>query len=496
MPPSWVQRNGAIVGISGGTTSVRTVIDRLQRAGCPIAGVLVHDWSGIVDSTSSKSRIWYNWIMERGHYKHWHKMVADLDAAGINLGIYLSPMVEEIPVHLRSGRRYLFGEGLKKGHFVRSSEGPRKKEKSHIIHDKEGEIYELNKKKSETRVGLLDVTSYEACQWWKRVIQDEVMTYAGASFWMAGNGELAPIANSVYHTRAINGLLCHNAYAESWARVNQEAIRDAGREGDSFFLVNSGCGHTPNYAASTCLGDQVVNYKSKDAGGLQAVLNGLVNGGFSGFTYGHCAVSFAVPQTLKSLDGQTREMISRWMEMMAFTCLFRTHDTNDGVSTVSAYNDSVLLRDLSKWSMVYSLLAAYRGNVSSEASYRGYPIVRHPVLHFPLDEEFTKSRVSSFLLGDCLYIAPVMKYGVSKAKVHLPEGKWIHLWTDTPMTVSSRLGTTVEVKCPIGKPPVFWRNDQGVGEINQFISDLRRKGMICPEKPLQKGIWRSLLSKN
>lgn len=489
MLPTWTQRNGAIVGISGGTDSVRTIVDRLQQAACPIGGVLVHDWSGVVDQASTESRLWYNWVLEHEHYKYWHKMVADLDAAGINLGVYVNPMIEEIPVHLRSGRRYLFGEASKGGHLIRSSQDKKKKDKAHIAFDtsngNKGEIYQLNTKKC-PRVGYLDVTNYEACHWWKTVIHKEIMNYAGASFWMADGGAEAPIANSIYHTKAFDGLAAHNVYAENWARTNREAIRDAGREGDSFFLVKAGYGHTPKYAGSICLGDQVVNYKGKDGGGLQAVLNGLVNGGFSGFTYAHCAVSFAVPRTVNSLDDRAKEMMVRWMEMNAFTTLFRTHDSDDGVSTVSAYNDGYLLHQLAKWSTVYSALADYRMKVLSEATYLGYPSIRHPALHFPLDNEFMKSRISSFMLGDSLFISPVLRYGVTRVKVYLPEGEWIHLWSDTPMTTSHNLGTVVEVKAPVGKPPVFYKDSE---EMRKFVSDLKGKGMIHPEIHAKRSRW-------
>jgi alpha-glucosidase len=366
--------------------------------------------------------------MEREHYKYWHKMVAELDAAGINLGLYLNPMIEEIPVHLRSGRRYLFGEALKQGYFVKSRHVEGKKEKSSRGNAAlDGDMYQMNKR-SCPRVGMLDVTSYQASQWWKKVIQTEVMDYAGASFWMADMGESAPIVNSIYHKQSENGLSFHNAYSEEWARVNREAIRDAGREGDSFFLVKAGYGHTPRYAGSTTLGDQVVNYKNKDGGGLQSVLNGILNGGFSGYTFGHCAVSMAVPRTINSVDERVREMICRWMEMNAFTALFRTHDSDDGVNAVSAYNNRLLLRALAKWSAVYASLADYRMRLSSEASYRGWPIARHPILHFPNDPEFMKSSVSSFMLGESMYIAPVMRYGLTKVKVYLPQGEWTHLW--------------------------------------------------------------------
>ncbi|KAL7483561.1 hypothetical protein ACHAW6_009226 [Cyclotella cf. meneghiniana] len=491
MLPSWTQRNGVILGISGGTEAVRTIVQRMKAYHCPVAGVLIHDWSGIVDPSSNESRIWYNWIMEREHYKYWHKMVAELDAERISLGVYVNPMIEEIPVHLRSGRRYLFGEALREGYFIKSQQGEGKKERATSGTGSKGEIYQMNKKKC-PRVGLLDTSNHLACQWWKTVIRSEVMDYAGASFWIADMGEAAPIVNSIYHKQSVNGLSFHNTYPEEWARVNREAIRDAGREGDSFFLTKAGYNLTPKYAGSTCLGDQVVNYKNKNGGGLQSVLNGILNGGFSGFTYGHCAVSFAVPRTVNSLDERAREMICRWMEMNAFTALFRTHDCTDGISSFCAYNDRYLLNALARWSVVYASLADYRMKVSSEASFRGYPVARHPILHFPMDREFRKSCVSSFMLGDRLFVAPVMKYGVSKVKVYLPEGKWIHLWSANVVTTSDHVGTTVEVRAPLGEPPVFYRE---CDDMSHFVSDLKQKAIIRPEKKVQKSRWWPHFSK-
>lgn len=84
----------------------------------------------------------------------------------------------------------MFGEALKKGYFVKAKGNKKKREPGHVAFDpaerNKGEIYQFNKNKS-PRVGLLDMTNYEACQFWmKEVIQKEVMDYAGASFWMAG----------------------------------------------------------------------------------------------------------------------------------------------------------------------------------------------------------------------------------------------------------------------------------------------------------------------
>ncbi len=292
------------------------------------------------------------------------------------MGVYINPYIEEIPVHLRSGRRYLFTEAKTGKFFVKkncdagnSSKGSgvskKKNSKQHTLDNDDGTIYPISNA-GDTQVGLLDLTNRNACQWYKQVVQSEVFGYAGASFYMADMGETAPILG-VYHRPDVNGLSHHNAYSEEWARVNREAIKESGRDGDSFFIVKAGYGRTPKYAGATCLGDCVTNLKKRKDGGLQSVLNGILNGGFSGFTYGHCAISFAVPRTVNSLDNRTKEMICRWMEMNAFTTLFRTHDGESPDETVSGYGDKFLLKALARWSTVYATLAEYRMRVSWDA---------------------------------------------------------------------------------------------------------------------------------
>ena len=45
------------------------------------------------------------------------------------------------------------------------------------------------------------------------------------------------------------------------------------------------------------------------------------------------------------------------------------------------------------------------------------------------DEKGTnKSSVDAFMLGELMYIVPVLKIGVKKMGVYLPKGTWIHLW--------------------------------------------------------------------
>mmetsp|Transcript_26989 Transcript_26989/g.44243 ORF Transcript_26989/g.44243 Transcript_26989/m.44243 type:complete len:213 (+) Transcript_26989:3-641(+) len=187
--------------------------------------------------------------------------------------------------------------------------------------------------------------------------------------------------------------------------------------------------------------------------------------------------------------------------MTAFTTLFRTHDgecgmndSNGGKGTLCAYEDEVVMKQLTRWSHVYVALSEYRLQLLNEASFKGYPVVRHPILHFPNDGRFngsclTKEKkkkdgggdgggdcgVSSFMLGDLVYVVPVVKSGVVKRKVYLPEGAWIHLWTGEQVAGPHNIGKTIEVLAPLGEPPVFIRDCE---IMHQFVAILKQKRII------------------
>lgn len=333
------------------------------------------------------------------------------------------------------------------------------------------------------KCGILDPTNFSATSWFKKAVKEEVFGFAGASFWLADMTMGGPPVDGIYtaprssdhgvvvttgmsatggdYMTAGLGLSFHNSYAEKWAEIQHESIKDAGREGDAFFIMNSAYGSAAMHAGFTSLGDYIVDFRRDDSsdgngsGILRAVLNGLLNGGFSGLTHGHCAVNLAVPRRLSnavnhSIDSKSREMICRWFEMTAFTALFRTHDGECGArvcgghgSMICAYDDEVVMKSLARWSQVFVALSEYRLRLLNEASFKGYPVVRHPMMHFSTDTNFhgnylnkkddlfSTSCSSAFMMGDLIYVAPILKSGVVKSKVYLPQGEWIHLWVST-----------------------------------------------------------------
>ncbi|KAL3821876.1 hypothetical protein ACHAXA_002868 [Cyclostephanos tholiformis] len=527
--PKWTQRNGILAGVTGGTRTVNHVCKMsLFRHDVQVGGVLIKDWTGVKikdpsgkncggggggRDNDSNNVAWYNWVLERDHYPLWQGLVNMLEQRGISVGLYLCPYLEEVPLPLRSGRRYLYGETNEDVFFVKRERKTKKKTMNcRAINSRNrmnGEETQTDEERTismcnifqRTKCGLLDPTNSAATTWFKRAVKEELMGYAGASFWLADMSMGGPPLDGVYTApqtqsptllsgtattttaqgnvivTGINaskagmltevGLLLHNSYAEEWARVNHEAIVEAGREGDGFFIVNCAYGATSKYARSTSLSDHVVNFhrdndtRNDSSGGiLRSVLNGLLNGGFSGLTHGHCAVNLAVPRQLSTndfigvgncnpgIDSLSREMICRWFELTAFTTLFRTHDGDCGLcdkngNLISAYQDVKVMKSLARWSKVYVSLSEYRLHLMNEASARGFPVVRHPMLHFPNDAHFIENtsmdrrgrngdasiaHSSAFMLGDSVYVVPILSKGVVRSNIYLPEGAWTHLW--------------------------------------------------------------------
>jgi len=506
--PKWVVGNGILVGLQGGTSAVQDIMKSLYRHKTNVAGVLIKDWTGTKSSsgggvgssprssskggkgssqdtaitncnigkTNGGNTSYYNYVLERETYPQYQPFVDSLERRGISVGLYLSPYLEEIPMHLRSGRRYLFGE-VEGDYFVKkqvvngksSSIGSRFSIKNKSNSKKDTQEVTMHNQFKKNKCGILDPTNYNATSWYKKVVKEEVFDYASASFWLADMTMGGPPLDGLYTSTPnevsspSSGLSSHNSYAEQWAKMNQDAIKEAGRDGDSFFIVNAAYGATVKYAGAASLGDHVANFHNDDSSGsvLQSIVNGIVNGGMSGLTHGHCAVSMAVPRQLSnalgtSIDAKSRELICRWFEITAFTTLFRTHDGNANINdeknkngdVLSAYDDEVVMQSLARNSQVYVALAAYRLQLLSEASFKGYPVVRHPLLHFPedenfiggtigsrgrgrkkkIDEEVAASSLSAFMMGNLIYVVPVLKSGVVKSRVYLPEGGWIHLW--------------------------------------------------------------------
>ncbi|CAO2207828.1 unnamed protein product [Urochloa humidicola] len=456
--PRWIT-SGAVVGMQGGTDTVRRVWKQLQDYGVPVSAFWLQDWVG-QRKTAIGSQLWWNWEVDDAHYNGWKDLVSDLRRSGIRTMTYCNPCL--VPMDQKpSTKRHLFEEAKELGILVR---------------DDAGEPYMMPNTAFD--VAMLDFTNPAARTWFK----DEIlrgMARDGISGWMADFGEGLPVDARLHSGE--DPVSAHNRYPELWARVNREfadeyksaAAEDEDDEGLVFF-VRSGFRESSRWAMLFWEGDQMVSWQAHD--GIKSSVVGLLSGGLSGFPLNHsdaggyCAVD--LPPFLRYR--RSEELLLRWMEVNAFTVLLRTHEGNRPGSNAQFYSTARSLAHLARCAKMYVAWEFYRAELVAEAAARGLPVARHFFLHYPEDQRVLRLTYQQFLVGTEMMVVPVLDKGRNKVTAYFPAGggAWRHVWTGDEYGVGTQGGGfEVEVKAPVGYPAVFVRVGSHVGE--RFVSNLR-----------------------
>lgn len=147
---------------------------------------------------------------------------------------------------------------------------------------------------------------------------------------MADFGEYTP-TDAVYKTYLGNSNNYHNRYPFDWAKANQEAIKEAGKQDETVYFMRSGSTMSPSVTSLFWMGDQLTTFDRYD--GMHSALIGLLNGGYSGFSIGHSDIggyTSSNQSTLLRVVRRDEQVFKRWMEMSAFSdALYRTHPSNN-----------------------------------------------------------------------------------------------------------------------------------------------------------------------
>jgi alpha-glucosidase len=425
--PEWIL-GGAVVGLQGGTEKVLQMLDKLEALDAPVAAFWLQDWVG-QRKTSFGTQLWWNWVLDRDHYPHWDSLRERLEKANIKLMTYINPFLcDDVENH----RRNLFEEAAENGYLVKN---------------REGEPYTI--RISSFFAALVDLTNPEARTWIKDLIKEELIGN-GASGWMADFGEGLPY-DAVLFSGA-DPMTYHDRYAEEWAEVNREAIREAGREDDIVFFNRSGYTKSPLYSTLFWVGDQLVDWDEHD--GIKSAVTGLLSSGLSGYSLEHTDIGgYTAIDSPPFTYHRSRELLLRWIELGAFTTVFRTHEGNIPEVNYQIYSDEETLRHFVRFAKIYVAWKPYRMELVKEASESGLPIVRHPFVHYPHDPEVLHLNYQ-FMVGTELMVAPVLDPGEDTVKVYLPAGTWTHLWTGKTYGTPER-GVYETVPAPIGEPAAF-----------------------------------------
>ncbi len=445
--PEWTG-SGAIVALARDLPESLAIVSELAAHGVKIAGVWNQGWCGKVQTIVGEQVLW-NWARNEEANPGWSAFVdAVEDEVGARILCYVNPMFRDPPEDV-AVERDLFDEGIAGGYFVRNGAG---------------EVY--LQPVTAFDVALLDLSSEAARSWMKDVIRTEMVEKAGCSGWMADFGEALPM--DAVMASGETGAQWHNRYPVEWARLNREALQEAGLEGEALVFHRSGFTTSPSQALLVWEGDQLTTWDRFD--GIESALHGLISGGFSGIALNHSDVGGYTSLPLLGKEYlRNEELLLRWAEMNAFGPVLRTHEGNAPGMSMQVYGSESAMDGFARMTQLYAALASYRQGLFEEAHARGWPMVRHLAMHYPDDEESWAVN-DEFLLGAELLVAPMLEPCADQAcqrAVYLPPGPWTHVWTGEQLGAAGE-GEWVSVPAPLGEPAVFVktgsRSEESVAE--------------------------------
>ena len=415
--PDWIY-DGAILAVQGGTEIIDEKIDKALAAGAKLCGIWSQDWCGC-RRTGFGYQVMWNWEWDRELYKDLDKKIPEWKSRGIRFLGYINPFM-----------------AIEKGLYKYASE------RGWCVKDKDCKDYLVTI--TTFPAAMIDLTNPDAYQWYKKIIRENLIGL-GLGGWMADFGEYLPV--DCVLASGEDPQMLHNRWPAIWAKLNREAIEEAGAEGDVFFFTRAG--HTGTVANSAMMwtGDQHVDWSVDD--GLPSVIPATLSLAMSGFGITHSDVGGYT--TIMQMT-RSKELLMRWEEMNVFSPLFRSHEGNQPSRNVQCTDDEELLAQLARTSSMHAALKPYLKELEKENAQHGTPVMRPLFYHYGEAPAFTEK--TEYLLGRDVLVAPVLKQGANSRSVWLPQDSWVHLFSGKEYT-----GGTFEIEAPMGQPPVFVRKD-------------------------------------
>lgn len=415
--PQWVY-DGYILGIQGGTEIMMSKVNAALGSGVAVNGVWIQDWEGRRVTAAGKQLYW-NWQWDRELYPGFDEKIKELNQRGIKVLGYINPFLAvEKPLYRQAS------------------------EKGYCVKDKAGKDYYVTI--TTFPAAMIDLTNPDVCRWIKGIIKENMIDF-GFSGWMADFGEYLP-TDCVLHSGE-NAEIVHNTWPARWAKINREAIEEAGKSGEIMFFTRAGFSGTPSASTMMWNGDNHTDF-SIDFG-LPSVIPAMLSLTCCGFGLSHSDIGgYTSFFNLK----RSEELYMRWCEMNAFSPLMRSHEgLNPDLNAQFDANENTL-RQSAVMSQIHARLKPYLEKAVAKNSETGVGVVRP--LFFYYDEPQAFSECYEYLLGRDILVAPVLKSGAESQRVYLPKDEWIHLWSK-----KEYFGGVYDVAAPIGEPPVFIRKE-------------------------------------
>jgi len=419
--PDWTY--GTILGIQGGAERVKQLVKDAQAYGNPVSAIWIQDWVG-KKQTSIGSRLRWEWKPDEATYPDFKQFCADMNAQDIKVMGYINPFLLE--------ETDMTNEALEKGYIVHKTNGS-----PYLIPFGGFKGY------------IIDLSNPAAREWIKDIIKTN-MIGNGLSGWMADFAEWLPFDCKLHSRQDPKDY--HNRFAADWAKVNREAIEEAGKLGEVVFFSRSGFTGSSGISALFWAGDQMVDFGEND--GLGSAITALLSSGLSGMAINHSDIGGYTALKFPFFKNYLRdkELLFRWIEFEAFTPLFRTHEGLLPNDMVQYYTDNETQTYFSAFAKIHKAMEPLFKHLIKEASETGIPVIRHPWLVCPNDSNCLNT-IYQFFVGDNMLVLPITERGQTTVRGYFPEGEWTHFFTKEVLQGAA----WHEVEAPLGTPAVFLR---------------------------------------
>ncbi len=305
---------------------------------------------------------------------------------------------------------------------------------------------------------LVDFTADGATAWWQERIAravdigiDGFKLDFGEDVVPEFGGRLAP-----FRLAGGDAQVMHNRYAEHYHR----AYLDALPEGDGFLITRAG--FHGEQRVNTCIwpGDLDNDFSlhgvdngegAINVGGLPAAVADMLSLSVSGYPFfGSDIGGFrgGVPET---------ESLLRWAEYAALGTIMQLGGGGGGGQSHNPWDAATFgdeaLGIYRTYARLHMDLVPFIYTLAVRAAADGTPVTIPTRLVYP----DAASDDATFLVGDALFVAPVIEAGATTREVVLPPGRWVDWWTGEIHDADGQ--TAITADAPLGTLPLWRRED-------------------------------------
>ncbi len=354
------------------------------------------------------------------------KMLGDLRAQGFKVVVIVDPGIKVDPGY------FVYEDGLKGDHFVKFPDG-----QPYIGDVWPGKSHFANYTVPGTR------------KWWGN-LHRQFVEQGIAGFWNDMNepavwGKAVPeVVMFDEDGKKVSQKKIHNVFGHLMAQSTYEGLRELRPNERPFILTRAGFAGTQRYSA-VWTGDNIATEEH-----LEMAIRMCLGLSISGY-------SFVGSDVGGFVGTPSPELFARWIQVGAFTPLFRTHsEYNSSEQEPWSFGDWVEEISRRYIRMRYELMP-YLYNAFRQSAETGVPIMRPLFMEFQNDAEaYAWHNYTQYFFGEDFLVAPVTRVGQRARKVYLP-GSAATRWYDYWENKTYGGGQYIFVDAPAERLPLFVR---------------------------------------